>query len=87
MKRGKVLMIVGGGLLVGYLVALFAIMNSFYSGILSWLGGLPLQMYWGFASFGTGNFEGVMLGCLLSASIIMLVTGVCMSLYRRKAAR
>jgi hypothetical protein len=85
MKKGTILMLIGGGLLVVYLVVLFVIMSSYYSGILPWLIGVPLQIHWGFAGFAAGNLQAASLGVLFSVGVITLLTGAGMSIFKPRA--
>lgn len=84
MKKGKVLMIVGGGLLVLYLAVLFVVAYPAYSSTISWLQGLPLLTQGCFVAVALGDLKGASLGVLFSAGIITLVTGACMSVFNLK---
>jgi hypothetical protein len=84
MKKGKILMIIGGGLLVGYFVVLFVTVSPMYSGVLSWLQGIPLLTKSVIGSIIVGNIKAASLGLVFSAGIITLITGVCLSIFKQK---
>ena len=85
MKKGNILMIIGGGLLVVYFAVLFVIMSPHYANLLSWLSGIPLQIHWGFAGFGAGNLKAASLGVLFSVGVITLIAGTCLRINRARA--
>lgn len=84
MKKGTLLMVIGGGLLVGYLVVDFCLSASVY-GFGNWLENLPLLIFSNFVAFTVGNIKAASLGVLFSIGVIMLITGVCISVFKTRS--